>query len=202
MTVAAREKRFVSAVVLAAGSSTRFAGETPKQLTAIDGTSMVRRVAQAALASKASEVDRGHRLPAGARGRRGQGPGRPHRLQPPFPAGALHLGQDRPVGGVRPLVGGPLHSLRSTAPRHREPRPAGRGLPARARLGAGALPIAAVAALPCCSIASSSPSWPRSRATRAAARSCCATPPKWSRSSSRTRRRSTTSTPSKSSKRW
>ena len=56
MTVAAREKRFVSAVVLAAGSSTRFAGDTPKQLTAIDGTSMVRRVAQAALASKASEV--------------------------------------------------------------------------------------------------------------------------------------------------
>jgi molybdenum cofactor cytidylyltransferase len=56
MSTAAREKRFVSAVVLAAGSSTRFAGDTPKQLTAIDGRSMVRRVAQAALASKASEV--------------------------------------------------------------------------------------------------------------------------------------------------
>jgi molybdenum cofactor cytidylyltransferase len=56
MSSAAREKRFVSAVVLAAGSSTRFVGETPKQLTAIDGISMVRRVAQAALASKASEV--------------------------------------------------------------------------------------------------------------------------------------------------
>jgi molybdenum cofactor cytidylyltransferase len=56
MTGAARERRFVSAVVLAAGSSTRFVGDTPKQLTAIDGTSMVRRVAQAALASKASEV--------------------------------------------------------------------------------------------------------------------------------------------------
>ena len=55
-TVAAREKRFVSAVVLAAGSSTRFAGETPKQLTQIDGVTMVRRVTQAALASKASET--------------------------------------------------------------------------------------------------------------------------------------------------
>jgi molybdenum cofactor cytidylyltransferase len=56
MSVPAREKRFVSAVVLAAGSSTRFAGDTPKQLMAIDGTSMVRKMAQAALASKASEV--------------------------------------------------------------------------------------------------------------------------------------------------
>jgi molybdenum cofactor cytidylyltransferase len=56
MSGAAREKRFVSAVVLAAGSSTRFVGDVPKQLTAIDGVSMVRRVAQAALASKASEV--------------------------------------------------------------------------------------------------------------------------------------------------
>lgn len=51
-----REKRFVSAVILAAGSSTRFAGETPKQLTVVDGVSMVRRVAREALASKASEV--------------------------------------------------------------------------------------------------------------------------------------------------
>lgn len=56
MSQPAREKRFVSAVVLAAGSSTRFAGEVPKQLTVIDGVSMVRRVAAAALASKASEV--------------------------------------------------------------------------------------------------------------------------------------------------
>jgi molybdenum cofactor cytidylyltransferase len=56
MSTPAREKRFVSAVVLAAGSSTRFAGETPKQLTHIDGTSMVRRATQAALASKASET--------------------------------------------------------------------------------------------------------------------------------------------------
>ena len=56
MTVSAREKRFVSAVVLAAGSSTRFAGDMPKQLLALEGVSMVRRVAQAALASKASEV--------------------------------------------------------------------------------------------------------------------------------------------------
>ncbi len=56
MNVAAREKRIVSAVVLAAGSSTRFVGDVPKQLIAIDGTSMVRRIAQAALASKASEV--------------------------------------------------------------------------------------------------------------------------------------------------
>ena len=56
MSVAAREKRVVSAVVLAAGSSTRFVGETPKQLLVIDGTSMVRRIAQAALASKSSEV--------------------------------------------------------------------------------------------------------------------------------------------------
>jgi molybdenum cofactor cytidylyltransferase len=56
MTVAAREKRFVSAVVLAAGSSTRFLGDTAKQLMAIDGTSMVRRMAQASLQSKASEV--------------------------------------------------------------------------------------------------------------------------------------------------
>jgi molybdenum cofactor cytidylyltransferase len=56
MTQPAREKRFVSAVVLAAGSSTRFAGDVPKQLTVIDGTSMVRRIAQATLASKASEV--------------------------------------------------------------------------------------------------------------------------------------------------
>ena len=55
-TAAAREKRFVSAVVLAAGSSTRFAGETPKQLTQIDGITMVRRVTQAALQSKASET--------------------------------------------------------------------------------------------------------------------------------------------------
>jgi molybdenum cofactor cytidylyltransferase len=53
---AAREKRFVSAVVLAAGSSTRFAGEAPKQLTVFEGASMVRRIAQVALASKASEV--------------------------------------------------------------------------------------------------------------------------------------------------
>jgi molybdenum cofactor cytidylyltransferase len=56
MTQPAREKRFVSAVILAAGSSTRFAGETPKQLTVIDGSSMVRRIAQAAAQSKASEV--------------------------------------------------------------------------------------------------------------------------------------------------
>ena len=56
MTQAAREKRFVSAVILAAGSSTRFAGDAPKQLTVVEGTSMVRRIAQAALASKASEV--------------------------------------------------------------------------------------------------------------------------------------------------
>ena len=56
MSQGAREKRFVSAVLLAAGSSTRFASETPKQLTVIDGVSMVRRMAQAAGASKASEV--------------------------------------------------------------------------------------------------------------------------------------------------
>jgi len=56
MSQGAREKRFVSAVVLAAGSSTRFAGEAPKQLTVFDGASMVRRITQAALASKASEV--------------------------------------------------------------------------------------------------------------------------------------------------
>ena len=56
MSVAAREKRFVSAVILAAGSSTRFVGDTPKQLTVVDGASMVRRITHAALASKASEV--------------------------------------------------------------------------------------------------------------------------------------------------
>jgi molybdenum cofactor cytidylyltransferase len=56
MSQTARERRVVSAVILAAGSSTRFASETPKQLTVIDGSPMVRRIAEAALASKASET--------------------------------------------------------------------------------------------------------------------------------------------------
>jgi molybdenum cofactor cytidylyltransferase len=56
MSQPAREKRVVSAVILAAGSSTRFAGETAKQLTVIEGATMARRIAQAAQASKASEV--------------------------------------------------------------------------------------------------------------------------------------------------
>lgn len=50
------ERRFISAVVLAAGRSTRFANEKPKQLIRFEGKPMVRRAAEAALASKASEV--------------------------------------------------------------------------------------------------------------------------------------------------
>ena len=156
---------------------------------------------QAALQSKASESIVVTGLPAGARGRRGQGPRHPPRLQPALPAGAVDVGQDRPVGGLRSLVGGPLHSLRSAAPRHRDHRSAGRCLSTRARLDAGAgLPRASRRAG-----AVRSQVLRRAgrdhRATRAAARSCFVIRPRSSRSSSRTRRRSSTSTPSKSSKR-
>lgn len=47
---------FVSGVVLAAGRSTRLAGERPKQLLPCGGEAMVRRVARTALASQLREV--------------------------------------------------------------------------------------------------------------------------------------------------
>ncbi len=46
----------VAGVVLAAGCSTRLAGEVPKQLLELDGEPLVRRVARTALASRLSEV--------------------------------------------------------------------------------------------------------------------------------------------------
>lgn len=56
----------VAGVLLAAGLSRRFAGDTPKQLHPIDGTPLVRRTAQVALASKLEQliVVTGHRSEA------------------------------------------------------------------------------------------------------------------------------------------
>ncbi len=51
-----RDRPWVSGIVLAAGTSSRLAGELPKQLLELDGRPLLRRVATAALDSNLAEV--------------------------------------------------------------------------------------------------------------------------------------------------